>query len=114
MLEGAMTDRNKATWIGCALAATVIYFSTGLWLRDTYVAPAKPEGKLVIRLERPVYELRGSEIAFSVRMPALEHLSDTMEFSTRSPFTLYEDTRPLGPAHSEHANIVKYGGGRFS
>ena len=105
---------SKSTWIGCGLAATALYFAAALWLKHSYVEPSKPTGAKVIRLERPFYELQGSQVAFSVRAPELEDLSDTMEFRTRSPFVLYEDMRRLGPPHTEHAEILKYGNGRFS
>jgi hypothetical protein len=75
----------------------------------------------VIRLERPFHAVLGSNDlpapnnrAFSTRMRALENLSDTMEQPDQSPFILYEDTRPLGPPHTAHALIVRYGAGRFS
>lgn len=74
---------------------------------------AKPTGA-VLRLNRPFYELRGSDTAFAVHVLALDHLSDTMEFQKRSPSMLYENATPFGPAHAEHADIVTYGHGRFS
>ena len=98
----------------CAIVAVAVYFSAALWLKHSYVEPPKPAGKLVIQLERPFFELQGSEIAFSVKVPSLDHLSDTMEFPERSPFLLYENTTRLGPPHTEHAEIVKHGRGRFS
>ena len=98
----------------CAIVAAAGYFSTALWLKQSYVEPAKPAGKWVVQLERPFFELQGSEIAFSVRVPSLDHLSDTMELRDRSPFLLYENMTPLGPPHTEHAEIVKHGRGRFS
>jgi hypothetical protein len=93
---------------------TALYFAAGLWLKHSYVEPPMPTGVRVIRLERPFYQLLGSKLAFSVKVPALEDLSDTMEFRDRSPFVLYEDMRRLGPPHTEHAEILKYGSGRFS
>lgn len=40
--------------------------------------------------------------------------SDHNERPARSSLSLYENGRPLGPAHTEHAAIVKDGGGAFS
>src|ERR1700754_1798149 len=99
-----MNDVGKKTWIACGLAATALYFPSVLWLKQTYVEPPRPAGARVIRLERPFYELLGSNNrVFSVKVPALENLSDTMEQPDRSPFLLYEGTRRLGPPHSDHS-----------
>jgi hypothetical protein len=112
---GLMTGIGRSTWIACGLAATALYFSLALWLKHSYVEPPKPTGVRVIRLERPFHELLGSNNrVFSVKMPALENLSDTMDEPKRSPFVLYEGMRPLGPPHTDHAAIMKYGAGRFS
>ena len=109
-----MLNRGRSTWSACAIAGVALYFSAALWLKHSYVEPAKPQGKVVIQLERPFFELQGSDVAFSVKVPSLDYLSDTMELRDRSPFLLYENTTPLGPPHVEHAEIVKYGRGRFS
>ena len=99
----------------CAIVVAVaVYFSAALWLKRSYVEPAKPAGKLVVQLERPFFELQGSEVAFSVKAPSLDHLSDTTQLRDRSPFLLYENTTRLGPPHTAHADIVEYGRGRFS
>src|SRR5260370_23534526 len=109
-----MPNWNRLTWIVCAAVAIAVYFPAPLWLKYSYVEAPKPTGVAVIRLNRPFYELRGSDTAFAVKVPSLEPLSDTMEFQKRSPFMLYENTTPLGPAHAEHADIVNYVLGRFS
>jgi hypothetical protein len=108
-----MPNWNRLTWVVCAVVASTVYFPAALWLKYSYVEPPKPAGEL-FRLDRPFFELRGSDIAFAVNVPSLDHLSDTMQFPARSPFMLYENALPLGPAHAEHADIVKYGHGRFS
>lgn len=108
-----MPNWNRSTWVVCAIVAIAAYFSAALWLKSSYVEPPKPAG-VAFRLNRPFFELQGSDIAFSVKMPSLEHLSDTMDLPQRSPFVLFENMTRLGPAHTEHAEIVKYGHGRFS
>ncbi len=40
--------------------------------------------------------------------------SDSSEFPVRSPWRLLEDGRLLGPPHAQHADISKFGGGRYS
>jgi hypothetical protein len=110
-----MMGMAKSSWIACSLAATALYFSAALWLKNSYVEPPRPAGERVIRLQRPFFELLGSNNrVFSVKVPELENLSDTMDQPTRSPFLLYEGTRPLGPPHSDHVEILQYGHGRFS
>ena len=109
-----MPNWSRSTWSVCAIVAVAVYFSTALWLKRTHVEPPKPAGKLVIQLERPFYELQGSDVAFSVKVPSLEDVSDTMVQRDRSPFLLYENMTRLGPPHTEHVEILKYGRGRFS
>jgi hypothetical protein len=110
-----MTGMRISTSITCGLAATVLYFSTALWLKRSYVEPAQPAGVKVVRLERPFFELLGSNNkVFSVRVPELEHLSDSSEQGNRSPFLLYEGMHRLGPPHTDHIEIMRYGHGRFS
>jgi hypothetical protein len=98
----------------CAIVAVAAYFSAALWLKRSYVEPAKPAGLVTIQLERPFFQLQGSDIAFSVKVPSLNHASDTMTHHKRSPFLLYENSTRLGPPHTAHAEILQYGRGRFS
>src|SRR5437879_12556854 len=107
-----MPNWNRFTWAMIAVVAIAIYFSAALWLKYSYVEPPRPAGVL-FRLDRPFFELQGSDIAFAVNISSLDHLSDTMKFQKRSPFMLYENSIPLGPAHAEHDDIVTYGHGRF-
>jgi hypothetical protein len=51
---------------------------------------------------------------YVVAAPALDNLADDLGQWNRSPFVVYEDDRPLGPAHAMHADISKLGHGRFS
>jgi hypothetical protein len=108
-----MPNWNRLTWAICATVAVGVYFSTALWLKYSYVEPYKPAG-VVLRLNRPFAELEGSNVAFAVDAPSLEELSDSSQAPSRSPIVLYENALPLGPAHSGHADIMKYGHGRFS
>lgn len=107
-----MANWNRSTWVVCAVVAIAAYFSVALWLNYSYVESPKPAGT-AIRLSRPFFEMRGSDLAVAVNVPSLDYLSDT-PFRARSPFILYENALPLGPAHSAHAEILKYGHGRFS
>lgn len=108
-----MLTSYRLTWVLCAVGAAALYFSTALWLKHSYVEPPKPAGELV-RLDRPYLALRDSDVVFVAKAPLLDELSDTLEAPERSPFLLYENDRLLGPAHSEHADILEKGHGRFS
>jgi hypothetical protein len=108
-----MPNSCKLTWVLCAAGATALYFSAALWLRHSYVEPPKPAGELIL-LDRPYVALRDSDVVFVAKAPSLDDLSDTPEAPKRSPFLLYENDRLLGPPHSEHADILENGHGRFS
>jgi hypothetical protein len=44
----------------------------------------------------------------------LQYLADTPDEPQRSPVILFEDGKPLGPAHSLQEDIEEIGFGRFS
>ena len=113
MIDRPMPDWSRSKWGVCAIVAVAAYFSAALWLKRSYVELPKPAG-VAIRLERPFFELQGSDLAVSVKVPSLDHLSDSSDLTERSPFMLYENATPLGPAHAPHVDILKYGRGRFS
>jgi hypothetical protein len=108
-----MQNWDGLRWLVCAVGAIAVYFSAALWLKHSYARIPKPAG-VAFRLDRPFFDLQESTVAFAVKVPSLEHLSDTMELPDRSPFELYENTTRLGPAHTEHTEIRQYGDGRFS
>jgi len=106
-----------------ALAALfLVYVPLALWARSSYVAPA-PKGRVNVPLLRPFG--REQESAFKARfernilpmdMPPLRGLGDdpNIKGDARSPVMVYEDDRPLGPGHSNFADIAKLGMGRFA
>jgi hypothetical protein len=110
-----MLNWNKSTRVVIAAAAVIfaVYVPAALWLKRSYVEPFKPAGE-IIRLERPFLKVEGSDLAFAARVPHLEELSDSVAAPMRSPFLLFENDRPLGPAHSAHLDIETLGHGRFS
>ena len=108
-----MPKWNRLTWVVCAVVAISVYFSVGLWLKYSYVEPPRPAGE-IFRLTRPFLKLEDSALAYAAKAPSFDGLSDTPEAPRRSPFMLFENTLPLGPAHTEHDEIRKYGHGRFS
>jgi hypothetical protein len=110
-----MRNWNKSTRVVFAAAAVILaaYLPAALWLKHSYVEPPKPAGEL-IRLERPFTKMDGSDLAFAAKAPHLDDLADSATAPMRSPFLLFENDRPLGPAHSAHADIVTHGHGKFS
>jgi hypothetical protein len=108
-----MLNWNRSTWVICAAVAVGAYFSTALWLKNSYFEPPKPAGA-TLRLNRPFFKMRGSDTSFGVKASSLDELSDSPEAPRRSPFLLYENQRSLGPAHSDHVDIANLAHGRFS
>ena len=109
---------KKVIWGTLALIA--IYFPVAWWLKISYVPIEKPELSPIelpsnaIRLVGPFFPFANSKVAFIAAAPALDSLADFGAEQTRSPFSLYENYAPLGPAHSLHIDIVNEGRGRFS
>jgi hypothetical protein len=89
------------------------YFPIALWLKYSYVPPQGPPGG-VLQLVRSFQKFDGSGFAFKAPASKLNSLADTQTSPRRSPLIIYEDGKPLGPAHSLHADVSKHGNGRFS
>jgi hypothetical protein len=100
----------------CVVAGLfAVYFPIAWWLKASYV-PVPPEELPagVVRLARPYAKIQPDGFAFIGRASTLRGLADTPDAPERSPAMLYEDGKPLGPPHSVHADIWKFGLGRFS
>jgi hypothetical protein len=98
-----------------AVAAFAIYFVLAGWTKLTWVDPV-PRGRVVFRLERP-FELYGAYGVACYQLRAqdvFESVADTDGDPTRSSLILYEDNRPLGPAHSSIEDVGRLGRGRYS
>lgn len=52
--------------------------------------------------------------AYMLYVPKYYNISDDMDNPKRSKLILYEDGKPLGPAHSMHNDIREKGHGRYS
>jgi hypothetical protein len=104
---------SNGTKLAIAAVSIAVYFMAGAYLKYTYV-PAHPPADGAIQLKWPFERSYGSRLAFVARMPELEALSDNNDEPRRSKFVVYENDHPLGPPHSEHADISKLGNGRFS
>lgn len=64
-----------------------------------------------ITLEGPFASEQMCSVAY---LPDLAPIADTIGHHARSPLRLFEDGRPLGPAHALHADIRLHGSGRYS
>jgi hypothetical protein len=85
------------------------------WVAVPEIDPA-PKGKIVVQLVRPFEQ---HDHASVVRPDATRSLDDVgddsqIEDDARSPVTIYENGRPLGPGHSNFSDIARLGGGRFA
>ena len=59
------------------------------------------------------FENVGGTHAFLSWARDLDHMADSPTNETPSPFVIYEDETPLGPAHSPYREVREKGEGRF-
>ncbi|MBI5261697.1 MAG: hypothetical protein HY852_07765 [Bradyrhizobium sp.] len=100
--------RRTATMVLLALAATaVLYAPLYLYAQAGYV-PGDPHilRQHFVRLDQNAW------IAYFGTHARAR--TDTADYPARSTLQLYEDSRPLGPAHAPHREIATNGGGRYS
>ncbi len=93
-----------------------IFWSLGLlWLLLMYVLFAGVTLSVDVD-KKDVVHLEGNALQVRVVKPlgSLYATGDSSGELRRSTLTLYEDERPLGPAHVEHKNIRSKGGGAYS
>src|SRR4051794_19545637 len=103
---------SVSTKLTCALVAVVAYCSVAGWLKYSYKELPRPPGEAVF-LGGRFHRYSSNGFYYSTRLPAFREVADS-ETEQRSPITLYENDRLLGPAHSMHYDIELKGGGRFS
>jgi len=111
--------------LGAATAAA--YLALAFWLQKTYVDP-RPKGLFTARILPPYASEGGAAFRVVIAPPhvlpieiqaspqGLLSFADNpnVENDTRSSVVIYEGTKPLGPAHSNFADISKLGNGRFA
>jgi len=81
--------------------------------RKYWVVLPQPHAGIVAELEPPFNKFQAEGFDYAVAAPALEDLADSGDDANRSPFTVYENDRALGPAHSRAVDIRQFGHGRF-
>jgi len=98
-------------WAAASIFA--VYFPIAWWLKTSYVPREEPPGAVML-LNRPYNKLDDNGIAFVAHASRLGDMADSSDGPRRSPVILYENEKPLGPPHSAHSDISKFGLGRFS
>jgi hypothetical protein len=89
-----------------------VYFPVAVYFKHTYVAQPGPS-KDTIWLTGPFLPFIAGGKAYLASLPKFEELADSID-KDRSPLVLYENDDALGPAHSQHSDIVELGAGRYS
>jgi hypothetical protein len=108
---------SKSTLVGAYAVAGLfaVYFPIAWWLNISYVpTPAQDPRDRVVWLVRPYLKIGPPGFAFIRTLPALSDIADEPDAPEQSPMMLYEDGKPLGPAHSTLADISRFGLGRFT
>jgi hypothetical protein len=105
------TTTRTVLWAAASIFA--VYFPIAWWLKTSYVPSEEPPGAVML-LYRPYNKLDDNGIAFVAHASRLGGMADSSDGPRRSPVILYENERPLGPPHSAHSDISKFGLGRFS
>jgi hypothetical protein len=103
--------------LGACLLVFAIYLPIALWLQHSYVplpyVPPPRHAAGVWPLQTILPYGRGG-IAFHAHIDVFGPLEDDNEAEQHSPVVLYEDGKPLGPAHSKLVDIIRSGGGRYT
>lgn len=103
-------DRKAKTI--AALAAFGIYFALAGLAKVVYVDPV-PQGKIVLKLIPPFEHFgKVGAVSYEVRNHQ-EFIAVADDATLSSPLILYENNKPLGPAHSQAKDIGQIGHGRY-
>ena len=90
-----------------------VYFPLAGYLKHTYVPEQAQDSNNSARF-KPWPRSNPWTKAYVFEIPEHDQLADSAENGSRSPLIVYENDKPLGPAHSKHDSIVKDGHGRYS
>jgi hypothetical protein len=104
-------------WLFCAVALFAAYFPAALYFESSYVSPV-PQGPFIARIQLlPPFETYGfASVANHETVQKLNYLGNDPRnrHDRRSPIVVYENGRPLGPAHNNFSDIATLGMGRFA
>lgn len=107
--------KSPRKWLLALAVLFAVYFPVAGMLKASYV-DLTPKGKIVFLIAKPYERFNHASIPFSIGLERFNQFGDDAFKSgdTTSPIMLYEDGKPLGPAHSTFADIQNLGAGRFS
>lgn len=88
------------------------YFPAAYWYRQSYVPLPEPKGAIIHLQSFHTLGPPGTFGYYSVAQ-FIQKEADTADAPERSPYVLYENGKPLGPAHSSKEDIELIGRGRF-
>jgi hypothetical protein len=94
-------------------ALFAVYFPIALYVKHSYVAQPAPS-KDIFWLTGPFLPLIAGGKAYTAYVPQFDDVGDSVDEPRRSPLVVYENDRPLGPPHSQHQDIIQFGGGLYS
>ena len=77
--------------------------------KSSFARPVE-NARLLIGFQKPYPE----RFLYVLRVDQFREFEDADEGDQKSPVILYENDKPLGPAHSDHNDIEKFGQGRYA
>ena len=111
-----ISARPTLNILGACVLVYALYLPIALWLQHSYVplpdAPPPPRPGKPWPLQT-IHPYGNGGIAFHAHVDAFDSLADDTADEQHSPLVLYEDGKPLGPAHSRIQDVFK-GGGRYT
>jgi hypothetical protein len=104
--------------LGAAALIYVLYLPVALRLQHSYVPPSLPSPPPRLAAKAwplgPISPYGHGGIAFHAHVDVFAPLEEDNDAEQHSPVVLYEDGKPLGPAHSLLVDIARDGGGRYT
>jgi hypothetical protein len=107
---------NLAWYITAGATLVFVYAMWALYFKHTFFDPT-PKGEVVVRMLLPFEQYDNANIARNRRLQMdLAAFGDDANVAgdTTSPIIVYEDGKPLGPAHNSFRDIREIGNGRFT
>jgi hypothetical protein len=112
-----ISARPTLNILGASALVYAIFLPIALWLQHSYVpppyAPPPPHPGKPWPLQT-IHQYGGGGIAFHAHVDAFDSLADDNADEQHSPVVLYEDGKPLGPAHSVILDVIRDGRGRYT
>jgi hypothetical protein len=102
---------HRKPWILGLVVTFAIYAPAALWLQYSFDSPKAPKDT-VLQLNH-FSKLSHDRFGYMSLTQRLKDLAETEEGPPGSPVILYEDGKPLGPAHRSQTDIEDIGLGRF-